>query len=373
MFISSGVINNNKPIEMDNDNIILYLRDLLSTLSEEEKISFEKFKSSFLMVNEEQSLVEYFVKFKNFVIVIGSIVYYSDALAENAIDKVEYIKKGYKLEKMTSMVYENGRNKNRLDPIQLEINNLGPEHSMSKENDLSFWYPRTTGVGLKLPKTIITGLTNEEVKLCKSGRANELDFDKITSHIYGLNPGLDLDNELFLRLGITSNKFNFSSCHLRSIRELREKVLTYFNDIYYRLEWVSEINIIIREYIKTKYERPTIYNGMPLNTEFRVFYDFNTQTVLGIYNYWDKNTMIDNLRNREDLLTFISVADTIEQEVSKLSPLLSDEVSKKMPSIPLDGRWSIDFLYDGNNFVLIDMAHAECSYYYEKVLRNEKK
>ncbi|MCH5166874.1 MAG: hypothetical protein J1F35_03190 [Erysipelotrichales bacterium] len=373
MFITSGIINDGKPIEIDNSKIISYLNILLVDLTEEEQMSFDKLKSSSLIVDEEASLVEYFVKFKNFVIVYDDEVYYSSELDENMIDKVQYIKKGYKLHKMPSMFFENGKNKKKLDPIQMEIERLGAEHSISEENDLSFWYPRTQGIGFKSPKTIITSLTEEETTLCKTGNAEDLDFDSIVSRIYGLNPGLYLYSDLFLRLGITSNKFNFATCHLNNIDELREKLIKYFDDLVFRLEWVTEINLIIREYIKTTYQRPTIYRGMPLNTEFRVFYDFDTQTILGIYNYWDKNTMVDNLRNKDELLTFVSVADEIDSEVSKLKPQLYEEVSKKMPSVTLEGKWSIDFLYDGENFVLIDMAHAECSYYYEKVLRNQTK
>ena len=29
-------------------------------------------------------------------------------------------------------------------------------------------------------------------------------------------------------------------------------------------------------------------------------------------------------------------------------------------------------MYDGKKFVLIDMAHAECSYYYDKVISKKK-
>ena len=43
-----------------------------------------------------------------------------------------------------------------------------------------------------------------------------------------------------------------------------------------------------------------------------------------------------------------------------------------MTKCELKGKWSIDFLYDGENFVLIDMGHAECSVYYDKVLRRQR-
>ncbi len=58
----------------------------------------------------------------------------------------------------------------------------------------------------------------------------------------------------------------------------------------------------------------------------------------------------------------------MEEEFYTLWPLLEEKVSERFKKGNLKGQWSVDFLYDGQDFILIDMAHAECSYYYEKVL-----
>jgi len=173
---------------------------------------------------------------------------------------------------------------------------------------------------------------------------------------------------MFIRLGNSSNKFNFDSCHINNIDELYKKLMIMFDDMFFKLEWQQNIELVLREFIKTNYHRSTIYNGMPLNTEFRVFYNFDENKILGIFNYWEKDTMLDNLHNNQDLITFANITDKIERDFNNLSPFLEEETKYKLPKANLKGKWSVDFLYDGKDFILIDMAHAECSYYYEKVL-----
>ena len=56
-------------------------------------------------------------------------------------------------------------------------------------------------------------------------------------------------------------------------------------------EWV------VREFIDDVENNPTIYNGLPLHTEYRVFVDFDTNGILGINPYWDANIMKENFLN----------------------------------------------------------------------------
>ena len=269
------------------------------------------------------------------------------------------------------MILKNGRFIKYLNPVQQEIERIGFEHSISTENDLSFWYQKTVNIGFKTPNTVIVSFTTEEVQLIKRGKWRELNQEQILKRISSQNNTINLDDELFVRLGNSSNKFNFDSCHVNGIQELFSKLMIMFDDMYFKLEWQESIELVLREYIKTNYKRANIYNGMPLNTEFRVFYDFDANVVLGIFNYWDQDTMLDNLHNEQDLITFANATHEIERQFNELCHRLKEEVENKLPKADLKGKWSVDFLYDGKDFVLIDMAHAECSYYYDKVLMQE--
>ena len=371
MSLKSGVIDEtNKIIELDSENIINFLKNKINDLSEDEKKSFEIYKEQQLIISDEV-YIEYFVKFKNYIIIYNNQVYFNSELEDNIINKVDYVKNGFSLAKQTKMIYVNGKNKKYTSETAQLIEKIGFEHSNSEENDLSFWYPKIYNLGFNTPRTIITNFTDEEVSLIKTGKWESLNEDKIIERIitenHQNNP-IDLDNEMFIRLGISSNKFNFDSCHINNISELYNKLMIVLDDMVFRLEWEEKINLVLREFIKTSYSRKTIYNGMPLNTEFRVFYDFDTDTILGIYNYWDTDTMLGNLKDRNDLLNFVYNTNDIEKDFNELKPILTKDILLKIPNANLIGKWSIDFLYDGNDFVLIDMAHAECSYYYEKVL-----
>lgn len=367
--IKCGIVNESEIIEMEDGKLIPYLYELLNKQPELEE-TFKIYKTTTILFKEE-TIIECFVKVLGYTIIYNGIVYYQEGVKTVIIDKIAYVKRGFKLKKLPKMILKKGRFVKYLNPIQQYIERIGFEHSRSYENDLSFWYPKTSNIGFRTPNTTIINFTAEEVQLIKRGRWSELNQKKILERIRNKNNTINLDEELFVRLGNSSNKFNFDSCHIKGIQELFSKLMIMLDDMYFKLEWQQNVKLVLREYINTNYIRAKIYNGMPLNTEFRVFYDFDSNTFLGIFNYWDKDTMLDNLHNEQDLITFANATNEIERQFNDLYPLLKEEVEYKLPKADLKGKWSIDFLYDGEDFVLIDMAHAECSYYYDKVLIKE--
>ncbi|MBR1376916.1 MAG: hypothetical protein IJ565_03785 [Bacilli bacterium] len=364
--LKSGVIKNEQIIKLKDNEIIYFLTNELDSLNDDEKTSYDMYKNSKFYLSDD-TIIEYFVKFHNYIVVYNNKVFY--AKVDDNFDRIGYIKEGFSLNKLSNMIYKDGKNKVDKSEIDIKIEEDAIMHGESEENDLSFWYPKTNNIGFKCPKTLITKFTDNEVNLIRCNNFRSLDKDDILDRIMKENSEVDLKNELFVRLGMGSNKFHFDSCHLTNIDELYPKLLSILEDMYFRLEWHDKINLVLREFIKTNYKRNTIYDGLALNTEFRVFYDFDKNEVLGIYNYWDKNTMLDNLKYPVDLINFADTTEEIEKDFNRLSPRLNDEVNSKMPNANLNGKWSIDFMYDGNEFVLIDMAHAECSYYYDKVLK----
>lgn len=371
--IKSGIINENDIIELENKDLIPYLYNLLDS-SAENKSAFEIYQSNQICCSD-LDIINYFVKVLGYAIIHNDIVYYQSELKNELIDKIDYIKNGFQLQKLPKMIYQNKKFINYLDQIQQEIEKDGFKHSNSPENDLSFWYPKTANIGFKTPNTIVTSFTDEEINLIKACNWNELCEKELLERIRKISKQskiLNLNNEMFIRLGHSSNKFNFDSCHINNINELYQKLMIMFEDMYFKLEWRQNIELVLREYIKSDYKRNKIYNGMPLNTEFRLFYDFDENKILGIYNYWEKDTMLDNLHNQQDLITFANTTQEIESDFNNLYPILKEEAKDKLPNADLKGKWSVDFLYDGKEFILIDMAHAECSYYYDKVLRKQR-
>lgn len=368
--VKSKVINKNCIIEIEENKLLTYLHDIIN-VNQEFKQIFELYKQNQLIINDS-IIINFFVSFLGYTIIHDETVFFQNESLNSQVNKIEYVKNGYTLEKLSKMVYENGKIKKYINPVDREIEKIGFDHSTSPENELSFWYPKTNNIGFKTPKTIITQFKENEVNLIKSFKWNELNEDKILNDIIKTNSSLNLNEEMFIRLGISSNKFNFDSCHINNINELYKKLMIIFDNMIFALEWQKNIELVLREYIKTTYKRDTIYNGMPLNTEFRVFYDFDKKELLGIFNYWEKDTMLDNLTNRDDLLTFANSYNELIDHYNSLVSYLEEEAKLKLPNANLSGKWSVDFLYNGKDFLLIDMAHAECSYYYNKVLIKNK-
>lgn len=143
-------------------------------------------------------------------------------------------------------------------------------------------------------------------------------------------------------------------------------------------------DIIVREFVKTSYERPSIYDGMKLNTEFRLFYDFDTKQVITTVNYWDYDTMVSNLHDGVQLgpdgesycydkTTFLSCGKEIEADFDEKRSELEKLAAAFLKNVAgLFGKWSVDFMWDGTDYVLIDMAKAESSAYYDKMLAAQK-
>ncbi len=364
--IKAGVIRNSQQVGLKNKEVYPFLLKLMDVMSEEEKNVYHKFLSRSLIVDDYQNTIQYFVQVLGYTIIINKTVYFPEG--SSVIDKAAYLKAGYHLEALSEQVYENGKFHKYQSKIQKAIEKLGFEHSASDENYLSFWYPKTKNLGFKTPDTISIDFTEEESDLIKRDLFGQLSEQSILERVYQKREKLNLEGELFLRLDGFSNKFNFESCHLTSLDELYPKLLISLNDCWDKLEWQKVNGFALREFIKAKNPRKTIYHGLPLNTEFRVFYDFDTDKVLGIYNYWDKDRSFENLKEKEDLFNYLEEFETLEEEFYTLWPLLEEKVSERFKKGNLKGQWSVDFLYDGQDFILIDMAHAECSYYYEKVL-----
>ena len=180
--------------------------------------------------------------------------------------------------------------------------------------------------------------------------------------------------KLFLKSGVFSNKFEFGNCVIEP-NELNTIGIKFLNICHYcqLVNCPLSNEIVIREFIETKSDRKSIYEGMKLNTEIRLFYDFDNSKVIGTVNYWDKVYVGNNLHNPVDEEVFKQESDKIENEYNEIKDILVVEVDRVLKdSKALKGKYSIDFMYDGEKFWLIDMAEAEKSAYWERFGERKK-
>lgn len=126
-------------------------------------------------------------------------------------------------------------------------------------------------------------------------------------------------------------------------------------------EWV------VREYIKDKENNPTIYNGLPLHAEYRVFVDFDTKEILGASPYWRSDVMknefkkVSSPQERHDYVVYKMHEDILNQRYHESVQTVLAELKKVIPRIELTGQWSVDVMRNGNDYYIIDMALAENS------------
>ncbi len=182
---------------------------------------------------------------------------------------------------------------------------------------------------------------------------------------FGENPKLPL----FLKGYTFSNKFTFSDCIIRSLDPL--KVGQQALNIAYSAMCVGanyQAGFAIREFIDPDCQLPKIYGGMPLHTEFRAFYNFDTKKLLAVYPYWDKETMLANLRGF-DRDTFADYANVLDGKFTGSIIEVTKLAEHQLRLVDgLLGIWSVDFMKDVSGKVwLIDAAVGNQSYYYERL------
>ena len=207
---------------------------------------------------------------------------------------------------------------------------------------------------------------------------------------------LEKGKTYFIKTGIFSNKFDFKTAKVTDI----DKIMEQYLDIHYAGLMVGAYTtseIVIREYIEPVEDVTTIYNGMPLRTEFRVFVDIQGEDskVLGSANYWhpeemhkisenyeqikkltleQMNQQLDTIKEFEgnhpslnrhrDLIHYLLVEKDMEESFNKHKSFVEQEVltiAKNIKSDTLNGQWSLDVMKNGDDFYVIDAARMHKS------------
>lgn len=244
--------------------------------------------------------------------------------------------------------------------------------------NMSFWFPRLNESNgekdskLKLPKTMFEHLDNDfitdyldtEHTLPK----DKGKIDVMNQHMKSLVGDFAKGKDLFMKNGIFSNKFNFTDCYVKDRDRMGEQLYSInYTAALFSVPVTTEV--VLREFIPTSDKVGRIYNGMPLNTEFRVFYDFDNKKVVGAANYWHPDVMVSGMIMEEDAETYRTEEGRITAEYNKLKEDVCSEVATFMKDVNgLEGKWSVDImLSDVGELWLIDMARMEISALRDKI------
>ena len=284
-----------------------------------------------------------------------------------------------------------------LDPATYQIIGTNP-------NSIGYWLPKVvvpvdTEGFFKIPKTTIIKVPLPLLQLTR------IDFDRLTPATIAIVDQfchkafqLDDNEDYFVKTGTYSSKFDFRNAHVvgeKEVRELGEYLLyIHFQALsmsHYDLSGRNQPIIYgvsttnewcVREFIKDTENRPTIYNGLPLRTEYRAFVDFDTKQVVGIHPYWDAKVMKNRFDNgldagtpkmMHDAVTYRACQDLLETQYAENKDRVVKHLRKIVQSsdIPLGGQWSVDVMQNGDDFWIIDMAQADRSAYYKEAVPKE--
>lgn len=279
-----------------------------------------------------------------------------------------------------------------LDPITYQI--IG-----CNKNTMGYWFPKlVTALGsddfFKLPKTKIMKVPLSLLQLTRT------DYEKLTNTTLEIvdrfcKKAFELNNEkdYFIKTGTYSSKFDFRNAHVEKGDEVND-IGEYLLFIHFQaLQIASPLNNkpiygvsttnewVVREFIEDVENNPCIYKGMPLHTEYRVFVDFDDDRILGIAPYWEPNIMkarftefedSESPHSKHDYITYSLHEETLMKRYEDYKDRVLSEIERILPTIDLEGQWSIDIMQNGEDFYIIDMALAQNSALKECIDEDEK-
>ena len=242
--------------------------------------------------------------------------------------------------------------------------------------NFSNWYNHIINFGNFKHADIISNqiFTLEDIKVMQeTDNINKVNWNKINEI---LKPSLDKmdSNKLYnIKNGCYSNKFDFNTS-IASKDNLAEQLwkINYQSTMY---DTGGYTELVIRDLIYSDpREIPTIYNGMPLQEEIRVFYNMDLKQIEYSVDYWDYDYCRPNITNKTDQIIFDWFHNKISGRTENHQRCLTDIMNRisnmKMPIFDkqkINGIWSIDFMYiqETDEIYLIDMARAFRSAYWD--------
>lgn len=308
---------------------------------------------------------------------------YKESLEAESMEKRKYVyhtfRQGLDILDLDYITYEIiGTNKN-------SMGHWFPQLVEACQNQDYFKIPATTIA--KVPITLLQ-LTRQEYGSLTQTTLNIVDnWAQKAFH-------LDENKEYFIKTGTYSSKFDFRNAHVHGAKEVRElgEYLLYIH--FQALQMASPLSKptiygvsttnewVVREFIHDKENNPSIYKGLPLHTEYRVFVDCDTDNVIGITPYWEPETMkkrfghgsdADSPHQLHDYVVYKAHEETLMNRYYENKDAVVSHIEAILPNLDLTGQWSIDVMQNGDDFWIIDMAVAENSAFYECVPKNLRK
>lgn len=262
------------------------------------------------------------------------------------------------------------------------------------KNSMGYWLPALVHACrgqdvFKIPATKIAKVPLSLLQLTRKGyeeltRTTLNIVDKWAYEAFKL----DESKDYFIKTGTYSSKFDFRNARVHDPKEVRE-LGEYLLFIHFQaLQMASPLctpcvygvsttnEWVVREYIEDKENNPTIYKGLPLHTEFRIFVDCDKDTIIGEMPYWEPTTMkqrfghepdANSPHQMHDYVVYKAHEDLLMERYHNNLGRILHGIHDILPKLDLPGQWSIDVMLNGDDLWIIDMAIAEQSTFYNCV------
>lgn len=258
------------------------------------------------------------------------------------------------------------------------------EDDRNYPENFSNWYSFIKDFGYFKHTNIVSNqiLSLEEVQVMQeTDNIKDVDWNKILEILKPTLSKMEHDKLYNIKNGCFSNKFDFNTS-ITNKYNLAEQLwkINYQSSMF---ETGGYTEIVVRELIPNTIDNtfPTIYNGMPLREEVRVFYNMDTKQIEYIEDYWNYNYCAKNIRDKSDKIIFdwfhnkISGNEIIhEKAFEQIKTKIEYNINTLQFDNTLKGIWSIDFLYNAptDEIYLIDMARGFRSAYWNPNLISNK-
>ena len=289
-----------------------------------------------------------------------------------------------------------------LDSVTYEIISRNP-------NSIGNWFPALVEAARKQDffKVPSTTIINVPITLLQLTRNDYFSLNQTTLRIVDkfCQEAFQLDEmkEYFIKTGTFSSKFDFRNAHVTGAKEVRE-LGEYLLFIHFQaLQAASPLctpciygmstttEWCVREFIPSCNDGiPSIYKGLPLRTEYRIFVDFTPEDdsdpkIIGFAPYWEPEMMkrrfgsgndADNPHQMHDYIIYKAHEGYLMAQYHENIETVCKQVEEMLPDVELTGQWSLDIMQNGRDFWLIDMARAQDSalnaYISPKLMREEE-
>jgi len=247
-------------------------------------------------------------------------------------------------------------------------------------NNFSFWFPKLSVVrdfDIMVPESHVVSVPENLYKSFFQEEGN--DMSTITQWAEKeLLPIIQRDfqgKEVFMKNGCYSGKSNFDKCcHLKANATLME-IVDHLCCLQYdslMKETDGNLEIVLREWIRPKDDCKTIYGGMPLRPELRLFYDFTSHKPLYWVNYWDWDMCHDPIcidwdgERSKDANVYEECYPYIAEKVEQYRAEHWQTIIEALDYVSfMEGIWSVDFLFENGQVWLIDAAVGQRSAYWD--------